>query len=683
MPLRSGKWTLEVVMRVSKCLGLLAIGLLLGGTALAQEPEIEIYVSYPDGGGVYSWNGSLPLAPVPGFAGTGYEDVVVGPDDSPFACNPTANDLQCGWYTEYGDLIVTEKDGTGIYVYPATQPSNAYPLVDLGSDGLEGVTQAANGDLLVVDRAGGRVIRVPFDVNAQYPYGDALGWFDTDNVDYDLLTGLDDPVGIARSSRGDIFVTTDDGVITFGEVQVPDPNDPDYPKCLNPRKAEYPCDMIWEFGSAECPVLDLDRRKGKAYFLEFDADDVLYIAATDKFSSKVFSYDHYADGANCNPELIFEIDDNDIALPLVGLAVPYGDLVDGYRATLLGGEPIADDVHIENFYDHAYEFRFEPYSVDNVCSVEISALEVDPGVLTTLLESALDPEADPPVLVTGEPVIYAGENGRGIAYEVVPVGYDGTPGSGDLDCYSSEPNAILFRHSINAYTGYVPNPRIVRCDYIDPVDGGNECSLIPLNTYYPFNGIFPDDGRITGTRGSTPSDFSWYFLADVDLEDNDTGNGEFCGFESPWFEPPLPTDEDGNIIAEWTDSDILEYYTAADFPAFSTTESVPFKFYIADVDNQGTCESGGPWIDGAIVLMSVARVRDENYQVLDPFEPVLLYSAGGSAEIDPAIFNEAGLPTTQYHFNAKFTGFAPGIYQFVLVPLTNNFAAEIRYVRVY
>ena len=72
--------------------------------------------------------------------------------------------------------------------------------------------------------------------------------------------------------------------------------------------------------------------------------------------------------------------------------------------------------------------------------------------------------------------------------------------------------------------------------------------------------------------------------------------------------------------------------------------------------------------------MSVARVRDENYQVLDPFEPVLLYSAGGSAEIDPAIFNEAGLPTTQYHFNAKFTGFAPGIYQFVLVPLTNNFA---------
>ena len=47
-------------MRVSKCLGLLAIGLLLGGTALAQEPN-EIYVSYPDGGGVYLGMAAYPL----------------------------------------------------------------------------------------------------------------------------------------------------------------------------------------------------------------------------------------------------------------------------------------------------------------------------------------------------------------------------------------------------------------------------------------------------------------------------------------------------------------------------------------------------------------------------------------------------------------------------------------------
>ena len=52
MPLRSGQWTLEVVMRVSKCLGLLAIGLLLGGTALAQAPFV--YVSNPDEGKIFA-----------------------------------------------------------------------------------------------------------------------------------------------------------------------------------------------------------------------------------------------------------------------------------------------------------------------------------------------------------------------------------------------------------------------------------------------------------------------------------------------------------------------------------------------------------------------------------------------------------------------------------------------------
>ena len=115
-------------------------------------------------------------------------------------------------------------------------------------------------------------------------------------------------MGIARSSRGDIFVTTDDGVFTFGEVQVPDPNDPDYPKCLNPNKAEHPCDIIGSSArpSARCSISTAERER--PYFLEFDADDVLYIAATDGFSSKVFSYDPYPTG-QLQPGVVFEIGD--------------------------------------------------------------------------------------------------------------------------------------------------------------------------------------------------------------------------------------------------------------------------------------------------------------------------------------------------------------------------------------
>lgn len=647
-------------MRVSKCLGLLAAVLLIGGTALAEVPTV--YVTYPNADGVYSWSTTAGSIPTPTGQVGAYEDLVVDPSNSVYACDPSTG-FQCGWYTQYGDRIVTEKFGSRIFVFPADQTNHqgSHLLVDVGSGELEGVTQAANGDLLVVDRAGGRVVRVPFNINLDYPYGFGVGWFDTSSVDPSFISGLDLPVGIARSSRGDIYVTTDDGVFTFGSVEVPDTNDPDYPQCLKPNKPSYPCDTVLEFGSSECPVLDL-HRQGRPYFLEFDAHDTLYIAATDRASSKLYSYDPYADGANCTPNLISEIDDDVIALPLVGMAVPYGNVVEGKRATSLGGDPITPDVQIQNFYDHAYEFRFEPYNgppgggdPDGYCAVDISALEVEPDFLRQLLESIPNPD-DPGFNYTGDPVIYSGENGRGIAYQVVPF-------MGDPDCTAAD----VFRHSINAFTGYIPNPRIVRCSDLI-VD---QCELIDLNTYFPFNGIFPDDGRIS----SKSNTFSWYFLADVDLE-NGTGNGDFCGFDSPWYEPMLPG------WVEWTDSDVLEYFTAADFPAYSTTETVALKFQIADLDApDGSCDSG-PYIEAAVVLMSIARVRDENYGVLDPFEPVPIYAAGSSAVVDPALFNSAANPTKQYHFNAKFTGYEPGIYQLVLVPLTNNFAAEVRYFRV-
>jgi hypothetical protein len=92
--------------------------------------------------------------------------------------------------------------------------------------------------------------------------------------------------------------------------------------------------------------------------------------------------------------------------------------------------------------------------------------------------------------------------------------------------------------------------------------------------------------------------------------------------------------------------------------------------------------------------MSIARVADDDFPTLtEVFSPKSIFSAGSSAEVDPAIFNEGALPNKQYNFNAKFPSdgdptvegpddYAPGVYQIVLVPLTNNFAAEVRYFRI-
>ena len=71
-------------------------------------------------------------------------------------------------------------------------------------------------------------------------------------------------------------------------------------------------------------------------------------------------------------------------------------------------------------------------------------------------------------------------------------------------------------------------------------------------------------------------------------------------------------------------------------------------------------------------------------RTLAVFVPTPVYAAGNSAIVDPALFNEADLPTKTYHFNGKFPDppYEPGVYQIVLVPLTDNFAAEVRYFKV-
>ena len=84
----------------------------------------------------------------------------------------------------------------------------------------------------------------------------------------------------------------------------------------------------------------------------------------------------------------------------------------------------------------------------------------------------------------------------------------------------------------------------------------------------------------------------------------------------------------------------------ASLPVFSNTESAPFKFKIAEItayDGDGNpisnCTSG-PYVTNATVLMSIARLR-EGIPFEEVFVPTLVYSAGNSAVVDPAIFNEA------------------------------------------
>jgi len=149
----------------------------------------------------------------------------------------------------------------------------------------------------------------------------------------------------------------------------------------------------------------------------------------------------------------------------VGIGVPYLPASEPGLGPFLAGKPVPPPPfapELVSFGDHVYEFAAEPAG----CTVRIEAAEATPAHLQTLASGIADPsDPDYPACLdhddpthpcytlpagAAEPVLYLGENGRGILYEVLP-----DPDVIPNPCYA--PEVDLFRHAINAYAGYVPN----------------------------------------------------------------------------------------------------------------------------------------------------------------------------------------------------------------------------------
>jgi hypothetical protein len=598
----------------------------------APAAAVDVYVSNPDEGAIYSTATGF-AAPLYAEPGVRFENMVVDPTGRLIACAPDAGRIirlgplqevptgsvqkpQCGWIAANGDLFVTdEAAGTGVYrlAYDSETDSFAAPVeVVAGADfgaafSGGGVTQAASGDLLVADRTIGQVWVLEIDLYS--------GEFPPASDPSVLISGLDEPVGVARAADGTIWVATATGLKTFDRFGTPTAN--------------------------PCPALG---KKERPYFLDFDAYGNLYVASTSNNSGTLWKLERGATSCTTTPLFTF-LKKNGYAPSAEGTAVSLATVA-------VNGNPVTDpdylldpDVQLFSFGDSAWEFL-----PNNGCMVDITYREASPADAAFWI----------PTDVSAAPVVAQGDNGRVRIYDIQPA--NGL-------CLSGDPN--LYRHAISAYFGYVPNPRVVRCP--DTAVTGDDCEVTDLSTYYPFNGLLPEDDRV----GVRTRDFSEYFVIDVDLNAGDSGDGYFCGFE-----PPVRNPEG----FDYFDPDLLDdpLFRAA-LPEFSTTENVPFKFRVAAIQSDGSwsCDSG-PFIDNAIILFSIARLRtpDPGSTALEPFQPVPVISAGGSSAEDPAIFSGPASPSQYYHYNAKFTGYLAGYYQIVLVPLTDNFAAEVRYFEV-
>ena len=611
---------------------LVVILLAAGGSSFAVQPGDVgsagsgiapfVYMANTDGEQILEIDLTLGADPkisvVYSEIGSTYEDLVVGPEGYLYACDPANGVItridpadftavtihdgttapwepQCGWFTADGNLLVTDRvAGSGVWEFPGGDglPTN---FLDLGPDFRgEGLTQAANGDLLIVDKGQGMVWRLPLDPQS--------GIFEFGNLGT-LISGLSEPVGIARANfGGDIFVAEAGGVYRYDA-------------------SGGPGTLCGEFG-----------RKDRPFFLEAAPDDFLYVATTSNNDGKLWE----VHAATCAAIMIQQFDKKHWVASFTGVALPYNTDYAKPPRDFNGGPEVF------GFGDHAYQLELLEGTLDDPpCSVNVTAIETPPSCMTAVLANIPDLN-DPLDPVDAHVVIYAGENGRGWVYDVA----GSCPASLDA----------LYEHAISNFPPeYMSNPRIVVCESdITCASPPTDCEVVELNSYFPFDGIIEGDGFTGGVRPS----FSQYFLIDVALNQG-TGDGEMCAFEPPMFD--VEDIDDPNL------------------PAFSTTETVPLKFRVADA-LLGSCEAGGPYLENAQILMSMARVRDNfGAQV---FEPVQVQSAGGSQPENPAIFGNPANPNQYYHYNAKFTGYEPGIYQMVLVALTDNFEYEVRYFRV-
>ncbi len=306
---------------------------------------------------------------------------------------------------------------------------------------------------------------------------------------------LNNPLGIARLSTGDIFVTTDveytspggsTYFVTGYERYVPFRETPDSPK---------------QWLSVCSGVVDVCEGAMEAFFLEAAADDTVYVGAN---------------FGGCSPRLM-AITTNDSPQGYGCLATPVfptaGSTQNWFPYTLQGiavsptgteTDPEAEgNDWVFSFNDHVYEL-----GVPDSCEPQIEAIETPASCLQNIIANNVDFDGDgiaDPFGFNAEPVFYLGEKAFGMTYDL-------TERSATGSCQPDEGESIS--HAISAYTELLTNPRLIRCD----IDGGvcnantsDVCEVVDLDSFFPYDGNLPGDGRIK----SRTDTFSQYFLVDA------------------------------------------------------------------------------------------------------------------------------------------------------------------------
>ncbi len=542
-------------------LALLALS--CSNAGLAQAPALA--VSYVSGGPfIYQVSGAN-ASPVLNMQGANFESLAIGPDwvdvdpvtsnaAHPFlliACDTARNQIirfdpvnggqdtlydggfaglvpVCGRSSAAGEFFVTNKSGPGVYRFSnvanrplgtvgALVPTPVQAAFPAGMTGA-GITQKNIADLLAVDSAENQVLQAPYaSYSTQNPFASK---------------GLGAPVGIARFSNGDVFVSNSN---------------------LGSGKNTLP--IVAHFASngnaaGNCGSITAKTNE-TAGFLASAENDVLYLVTTAKSSSTVWNWN--ASLGSC--ALVAQAS---VPIPVSGIAVPPVP-----TTTITAALSGVVDPNKTPFFFNSSAFQIE---ATGGCLATVTAYPISPVTVATMISrsNARLPDG-------GVPANNLGEGGFSIAYVAKWTG-----------CTSIFDDKSFLVSIYGLFDNNITNnPRILRCDGSadEPlVDGGTLCSPASANDLqligdYPLGGIIPND--FGGTTKSTSN--STFVLVNANSGPGAAGaeQGTFCGYQNP-----LVNTTDPNLAAVFAAG--TKNTLSVKFKLASTTGSCQSGSYVTD-----------------------------------------------------------------------------------------------------
>jgi len=516
---------------------------------------------------------------------------------------------ECGRSTSTGDFFVSNKNAPGVYEFPNVaniafgtltpitptllSPSPAFPAAMTG----RGTTQKNVGDMLVVDNNDKQVLRLPF---GDPPFGSQSTLISSAN--------LNNPIGIARLSTGDVFVAN--SVLSTNSIAHFDRTGAVAAACPN---------LIFPFGIKSMP-----------FSLTAGEDDTLYATATEDpedldfvpgeldFPGQLWRWKRTQ--GNC----------------IMALAAKANNIIEGVAIGPIPTAPITETLTatVANPTPTNFNFNSSIFQITATgCNATVTAF---PVTLSTVNGAIALAHATLPDGAT--PAVNLGEEGYEIAYVAKWNG-----------CTSVFPDGQFVTSIFGLYDEtVVNNPRVVRCDsnaaFLGEPQLDASTTCLSLNTIgnYPLGGLIPLDNGTT-VRGASNSAF---YLVNANESAAVGTTAQFCGFESP--------------LTNTLDPNQAPIFTVG------AKNTLPVKFKLAEAAPVGSCQNG-PFISTAIALLSVERIADANGNAV--FNPINIEStsaAGGDAQ-PLFVFGK-----NQYNFTLTISGLQPGLYAASVLFLSDN-----------